>query len=51
MTNFEKIKNSKDEYEITDLIFNYISTHNLLKEECELDSLSFLNWLKEEVVL
>ena len=49
MNNFERIRNAKDEYEMTDLICGYIcnNLHKLKSEDSpEFNGLPFLEWLK-----
>lgn len=51
MNNFEKIKECKDEYEMTDLICGYIGNnlHKLKgKNASYFNSLPFLRWLQSD---
>lgn len=48
MNNFERLKSMEDEYEMADAIAYYMSTHKILKEDGEIDSLSLLRWLQEK---
>lgn len=48
MNNFERLKSMKDEHEMADAIAYYMATHNILKEDGEIDSLSLLRWLQEK---
>lgn len=50
MTNFERLKLLESEYEMADIIMNFLSTHfsEVIKKDGEINGLPLLRWLQEQ---